>query len=143
MTPRRRFLLNTAIVLAFWLLPLAIYWPVTLGGRTMLPADNLFQWEPWASHADSLSVPADPNQRSPHQIATAVPTAISKGRRAPRTPTPVSETGPIVSDTLSLVDATKDSAVIAPKPNANPEMLHSFASSRPHSRAGCWANSTR
>ncbi|MDA0243016.1 MAG: oligosaccharide flippase family protein [Chloroflexi bacterium] len=56
MSPRRRFLLNTAIVLAFWLLPLAIYWPVTLGGRTMLPADNLFQWEPWASHADSFGV---------------------------------------------------------------------------------------
>ena len=36
------------------ILPLALYWDVTVGGKTMLPADNLFQWEPWATYADQF-----------------------------------------------------------------------------------------
>ncbi|MEW5989104.1 MAG: oligosaccharide flippase family protein, partial [Chloroflexota bacterium] len=40
----------------FLLLPLLLYGPVTVGGRTMLPADNLFQWQPWAGAAADLGV---------------------------------------------------------------------------------------
>src|SRR3990172_5471427 len=35
--------------LAFLLLPFALFWPVTFGNRTLIPADNLFFFEPWAS----------------------------------------------------------------------------------------------
>ena len=42
--------------LLFLILPLLLYAPVTLGGRTMLPADNLYQWEPWAAQAAELGV---------------------------------------------------------------------------------------
>ena len=28
-----------------------LFWPQTIGGQTLLPADNLFQWEPWRSFA--------------------------------------------------------------------------------------------
>ena len=39
------------IVLAYLILPLLLYAGVTLGPRTMLPADNLFQWPPWQAAA--------------------------------------------------------------------------------------------
>ncbi len=56
MTPRQRFFLNCAIIASFLILPLLLYWDVTVGGRTMLPVDNLFQWEPWRTHAEALGV---------------------------------------------------------------------------------------
>ncbi len=39
------------IVAAFLILPMILFWDVTVGGRTMIPADNLFQWQPWATYA--------------------------------------------------------------------------------------------
>ncbi len=44
------------IVVGLLLLPLLFFWPVTLGGKTLLPLDNLFAWEPWASHAAEFGV---------------------------------------------------------------------------------------
>ena len=38
------------------MLPLLLFGDVTLGGKTMLPADNLFQWQPWQSAAASYGV---------------------------------------------------------------------------------------
>lgn len=40
-------------------LPTLLYWPVVLGGRTLLPADNLFAFEPWRFFAArfGISVP--------------------------------------------------------------------------------------
>ncbi len=35
------------IVLGLLLLPILLYGSVTFGSKTMLPADNLFQWAPW------------------------------------------------------------------------------------------------
>jgi len=49
----RRDLLATLI---FFILPLLLFGPVTLGSRTLLPLDNLFVGEPWASFADELDV---------------------------------------------------------------------------------------
>src|SRR5262245_40939294 len=40
------------IILAFFLLPSLLYWDVTMGNKTMVPADNLFQWLPWSSVAE-------------------------------------------------------------------------------------------
>ena len=49
------------IVAGFLILPLFLFADVTLGGRTMIPADNLFQWQPWASAAAALGVEAPHN----------------------------------------------------------------------------------
>ena len=39
------------IALAYLILPVLLYAGVTVGPRTMLPADNLFQWPPWREAA--------------------------------------------------------------------------------------------
>jgi O-antigen/teichoic acid export membrane protein len=44
------------ITLLFFILPLMLFGPVTLGSRTLLPLDNLYVGEPWASFADKLGV---------------------------------------------------------------------------------------
>ena len=38
----------------FLILPLLLYGAVSIGGQTMLPVDNLYQWQPWASQAPAL-----------------------------------------------------------------------------------------
>ena len=47
----RKIVRETLILAGFLILPFLIYGDVTLGPNTMVPADNLFQWEPWKSHA--------------------------------------------------------------------------------------------
>jgi O-antigen/teichoic acid export membrane protein len=47
---------DVLITLTFFILPLLLFGPVTLGSRTLLPTDNLFVGEPWASFADELAV---------------------------------------------------------------------------------------
>lgn len=37
-------------------LALILFWPQTFGGKTLLPADNLFQWEPWQGFAAEQGV---------------------------------------------------------------------------------------
>jgi O-antigen/teichoic acid export membrane protein len=37
-------------------LALILFWPQTFGGKTLLPVDNLFQWEPWRSFAAEQGV---------------------------------------------------------------------------------------
>ena len=53
MRPFRRLLnpikLDLLVALGLLLLPLILFAPVTLGNRTLLPADNLFAVEPWSS----------------------------------------------------------------------------------------------
>jgi O-antigen/teichoic acid export membrane protein len=44
------------IALAFSILPLLLFGPVTLGSQTLLPLDNLFVGEPWASFSKQLGV---------------------------------------------------------------------------------------
>ena len=44
------------VALALLLLPLLWFWPQTFGGRTLLPADNLYQYQPWQSYADQFGV---------------------------------------------------------------------------------------
>jgi O-antigen/teichoic acid export membrane protein len=47
---------DLAILLALLFLALLFFWPVTLGRKTMLPADNVFVWEPWQSQAATLGL---------------------------------------------------------------------------------------
>jgi hypothetical protein len=49
------------ILAGFLFLPLLLYGSVTLGGRTMLPADNLFQWAPWSAAAATYGVETPQN----------------------------------------------------------------------------------
>ncbi|MBP9501581.1 MAG: oligosaccharide flippase family protein [Candidatus Promineofilum sp.] len=44
------------IILAYLILPLWLYASVTIGSRTMLPADKLFQWPPWRASAAELGL---------------------------------------------------------------------------------------
>jgi O-antigen/teichoic acid export membrane protein len=50
------------VVLLLLLLPLMFFWPVTLGGKTLLPVDNLFAFEPWASFANEWGVSIPHNE---------------------------------------------------------------------------------
>lgn len=47
---------DLVIIIAYLILPLLLYAGVTFGSRTMLPADNLFQWPPWRESAAELGV---------------------------------------------------------------------------------------
>ncbi|MBM3189820.1 MAG: hypothetical protein FJZ90_13975, partial [Chloroflexi bacterium] len=50
---------DALLLLTFLALALLFFGRVTVGGRTMLPADNVFQWEPWRTFREQygISVP--------------------------------------------------------------------------------------
>lgn len=52
----RAYKIDLLILAGFLLLPLLLFGDVTLGHRTMIPVDNLFQWQPWASAAAEFGV---------------------------------------------------------------------------------------
>ncbi len=56
---RRADLLILAVLLV---LPLLLFWPVTLGGKTLLPVDNLYQWQPWKAAAEQFNAQIPQNQ---------------------------------------------------------------------------------
>ena len=55
----RRDLLAGLILL---ILPLLLFWPVTLGSLTLLPIDNLFAFEPWAAYREQYDIGLPQNQ---------------------------------------------------------------------------------
>src|SRR5690606_36170601 len=64
--PRRRRLMrkftpDLLLLAGLLLLPLILFAPVTLGGKTLLPADNLYQYEPWLSAREAVGVPEIPH----------------------------------------------------------------------------------
>jgi O-antigen/teichoic acid export membrane protein len=44
-----------------FLLPLVVFWPQTMGGRTLLPTENLFRDEPFATYREVAGAPAVPH----------------------------------------------------------------------------------
>ncbi|MBN1963358.1 MAG: hypothetical protein JW910_01850, partial [Anaerolineae bacterium] len=52
---------DLGIILLLLALPLILFAPVTLGDRTLLPADNLYQWEPFASYREVVGAPDVPH----------------------------------------------------------------------------------
>ncbi len=51
-----RYRADVAVAGVLLALALILFWPQTFGGKTLLPADNLFQWEPWRSLAAEQGV---------------------------------------------------------------------------------------
>jgi len=57
-----RYRLDALVLVLLLLIPLALFWETTLGGKTLIPADNLYQWEPWASFKDEMGVGVPHNE---------------------------------------------------------------------------------
>jgi len=57
----RKYAPDLAIVLLLLVLPLILFSAVTLGDRTLLPADNLFQWQPYAAYREVVQAPEVPH----------------------------------------------------------------------------------
>jgi len=55
---RRRY--DALAILVLVALPFLFFWPVVFGGKTLVPVDNLFVWEPWRSLAVQYGV-AEPH----------------------------------------------------------------------------------
>lgn len=51
-------LLNFALL---FLLPLVLFWSQTVGGKTLLPVDNLYQFEPHATYSEVVGAPDQPH----------------------------------------------------------------------------------
>ncbi len=58
---RRKIFPDLLIVVGLLALPLLFFFPVTLGGKTLIPADNLYQYEPWLSDRAAVGVPEIPH----------------------------------------------------------------------------------
>lgn len=57
----RRFMPDIAIIAGLFVVPLLFFAPVTLGGRTLIPADNLYQDEPYATERLQAGAPEIPH----------------------------------------------------------------------------------
>ncbi|NLD74987.1 MAG: YfhO family protein, partial [Chloroflexi bacterium] len=54
--PIRGLKRDLAAIAVLAALALLFFWPVTMGGRTMLPVDSVYAWEPWRSTAGAEGV---------------------------------------------------------------------------------------
>ena len=52
---------DVAAILLFILLPLIVFAPQTLGGRSLIPTENLYQYEPYATYREVVGAPAVPH----------------------------------------------------------------------------------
>lgn len=52
---------DAAIIALLFLLPLILFWPQTVGGKTLLPAENLYQWEPYYTYRAEAGAPESPH----------------------------------------------------------------------------------
>ena len=58
----RRHRLDLLIAAGLLLFPCLLFWQVLIGGRTLIPADNMFAWEPWRSFAVYYGVDVPHNE---------------------------------------------------------------------------------
>ncbi len=56
----KSYRLDLLIILGFLVLPLLLFWDVTVGSQTMLPVDNLWQWAPWTANTAVTPPPHNP-----------------------------------------------------------------------------------
>ncbi len=57
----RRRLPDFALLALLFVLPLVMFWPQTMGGRTLLPTENLYQFEPYATYREVVGAPEVPH----------------------------------------------------------------------------------
>lgn len=57
----RNFTPDLLVFLWLFLAPLIMFWGQTIGGGTLLPAENLYQYAPYAGYVDELNVPPPHN----------------------------------------------------------------------------------
>jgi O-antigen/teichoic acid export membrane protein len=57
----RRRLPDIWILLLLLALPLVMFWQQTIGGRTLLPTENLYQYEPYAAYREVVNAPSVPH----------------------------------------------------------------------------------
>jgi len=50
----RRYRPDLLAGLAYAIILIAFFWPVTLGGRTLIPAENIYQFQPWRGDAEAV-----------------------------------------------------------------------------------------
>jgi O-antigen/teichoic acid export membrane protein len=55
-------LLTLIVIVGLFSLATLFFWPVIFGGQTLLPADNLFTFEPWRSFADDFGISVPHNE---------------------------------------------------------------------------------
>jgi hypothetical protein len=53
----RRCLPDATLVMVLLALPLLMFWQQTLGGRTLIPTENLYQYEPYATYREVVRAP--------------------------------------------------------------------------------------
>ncbi|MDY7041277.1 MAG: YfhO family protein, partial [Chloroflexota bacterium] len=58
----RKHKLDILIAAGLLLLPCLLFWQVLIGGRTLIPADNVFAWQPWQSFAAQHGVDVPHNE---------------------------------------------------------------------------------
>jgi O-antigen/teichoic acid export membrane protein len=58
----RNRLSTLIVVVGLFSLIVLFFWPVIFGGKTLLPADNLFTFEPWRSFADQFGISVPHNE---------------------------------------------------------------------------------
>lgn len=56
----RKWFLDLGTLFILLVLPLILFWPVTVGPKTLIPADNLYQWEPYHAFAGQQGAPFPP-----------------------------------------------------------------------------------
>ncbi len=59
---RKERVWDVLIVLLLLVLPLLLFWPVTVGGKTLIPFDNLYAFPPWQEYAGRLGVGVPHNE---------------------------------------------------------------------------------
>ncbi len=56
----RRHTPDFAVITLLFVLPLILFWQQTIGGRTLLPTENLYQYEPFATYREVVKAPDVP-----------------------------------------------------------------------------------
>lgn len=57
----KRVLPDLLVVVVLFLLPLGFFFQQTLGGKTLIPSENLFQYEPYATYSTVVQAPTTPH----------------------------------------------------------------------------------
>ncbi len=57
----RKWLWDLGALFLLLLLPLILFWPVAAGHKTLIPGDNLYQWEPYRTFAGQQGVSQPPH----------------------------------------------------------------------------------